>query len=332
MKILVCGCGSIGKVHALSAMKLGQDVALLDRNRERANATAAETGVSDVFYEEETAYKWEPDAVIIATPNHIHLSSAITALENRCHVLVEKPLSNTLEGIEEFQHARENSDHICFVVSNMRFHPAIQIMKNHLHELGTIFYTRSYYGNYLPNMRPNSDYKELYCAHREKGGGVILDAIHELDYLMWFFGGVKSITSNYDKLSTLDIDVEDFANLVLDHNSGVRSVITMDYLRPFKRRGCEIIGKQGILLWESEGKKPEYCRVKQFIVEKNEWVTLYETEDLDNFEPYVHMMKDFIESTQGEQSNLQTVEEATGRLSISLDALDNNNFVTGTVS
>ena len=49
--------------------------------------------------------------------------------------------------------------------------------------------------------------------------------------------------------------------MIIYHTTGVVSELQLDFLRPIKRRGCEIIGENGSLIWESVGKKPEDCKV-----------------------------------------------------------------------
>ena len=159
------------------------------------------------------------------------------------------------------------------VVCNIRYHEAVMAIHRNMHKIGTVLYAKAQYGNYLPNMRPNVNYRDLYCAHKETGGGAILDVIHEIDYLTWLLGPVIAVNCVADKISNLDINVEDFASMILTHQSGARSSIHVDYLKPFKRRECEIVGEKGMILWQSEGKTPETCTVKLFETRKQEWTT-----------------------------------------------------------
>ena len=78
------------------------------------------------------------------------------------------------------------------VVCNMRFHPAVAALRHALPMIGKPLFAQAHYGNYLPDMRPGADYRTLYCASAAAGGGVILDAIHEIDYLIWLFGAVAA--------------------------------------------------------------------------------------------------------------------------------------------
>ena len=74
----------------------------------------------------------------------------------------------------------------------MRFHDAINIIKRNLELVGDVYYANAFYGYYLPYMRKNVDYEKVYCSKFHKGGGVIFDTIHEIDYLWWLFGSVKN--------------------------------------------------------------------------------------------------------------------------------------------
>jgi len=191
-------------------------------------------------------------------------------------------------------------------VCNMRYHEALLAINNSLHRIGKVLYARAQYGNYLPNMRSDSNYKKLYCSNKESGGGVIFDTIHELDYLMWLFGAVKHVNCISDKLSALDIDVEDYAEIQLEHYSGVRSSIHVDYLKPFKRRGCEIVGDEGMILWQSEGKATEHCLVRLFESATNEWINLVDEKALDPNASYERLIQAFVQKIKNPQvaSNL----------------------------
>lgn len=320
MKLLIVGCGSIGRRHALSAQKLHLTFALCDTNEQCLSEVALETGASASFTSLQQALKWQPQMAVIATPHTQHIPQALELLKNQVDVLIEKPVSNTLDQAYSLNNHLKSSSQKAFVVCNLRFHPAIKALKNNLTKLGKIHYARAHYGNFLPNMRPNADYRQLYCAQKKNGGGVILDAIHEIDYLMWMLGSVKKSHIIYDKISDLDIDVEDFANINLQHENACYSTITLDYLRPWKRRGCEIIGSKGTLIWESEGKQPEACHVRHYDIETKTWQTLYETDNLDNGQPFIDMLHAFINHKTNSKTPLQTALEASQRLTIALSS------------
>ena len=319
MKLLVIGAGSIGQRHACNAAPLAE-VAVYDRDNDLAQKTAQIAGATALASEQD-AWNWGADGIIIATPHKTHIPVAMSALETGAQVLVEKPISDSLKGVSDLIQAYHAKQRKLFIVTNMRFHPAIAAMHDALKKIGRVLYARAQYGNYLPAMRPQVDYRTLYAGKRSEGGGVILDAIHEVDYLRWFFGPVSSVTASAGKLSDMDIDVEDYAALNLEHVSGSRTEIHLDYLQQCKQRGCEIIGTDGTILWRSEGKAPEHCQVRLFEKSSGTWSTLFESDDLDNGLSYITLMEEFAKSIRGEVTALAPAEDGQAALEIALSAL-----------
>ena len=297
MKILIIGGGSIGQRHAQNALELAGEVALYDTDQSISSAFSQKHGTR-IFETLDQAWGWKPDATVIASPHTTHIELATKAIKSKSIPLIEKPISHTAEGIDDFLQISKINNIPAYVVCNMRFHPAIQSLKDNIHKVGNVLYARAQYGNYLPNMRPDADYKKLYCANKSQGGGVILDAIHEVNYLSWLFGEIETVTCEADKRSNLDIDVEDYAAMTLKHINGIRSEIHLDYLQQFKRRSCEIVGDKGTLIWQSEGKQPEHCTVRLYTSDAQEWQTIYENQDVDAQTMYKDMMKMFLQSIQ----------------------------------
>ncbi len=319
MKLLVIGAGSIGRRHAGNAAKLAR-TAIFDRDMATARRVADETGAEPITGAEDV-WRWGADGVVVATPHRTHLELAAAAVAAGADVLIEKPLSHSLAGTAELIAAAQAAARKLYVVTNMRFHPAVLALRRALPRIGRVLFARAQYGNYLPSMRPGADYRRLYCASREAGGGVILDAIHEIDYLRWLIGPVLAVTAVADKISDLDIDVEDYAALVLTHEGGGRSEIHLDYLQQCKQRGCTIAGTDGTLVWRSEGKAPEHCVVRLFERRTGEWRTLVDDADLDNARPYETLMREFVRALRGEDSRLAPAQEGVAALRVALLAL-----------
>ena len=316
MKILIVGCGSIGRRHAANASTLAE-TAVTDKVPEKSLEIAKDLKIRR-FQSIEDGLTWKPDAVVIATPTYDHVSTAMAAIGSGAHVLIEKPISHNLDNVNQLINLADKYKRQVYVVCNMRFHPAIQTVRKNLMEIGKPLFARAHYGNYLPNMRPGTNYQSLYCANRSMGGGVILDAIHEVDYLIWFFGAVKRVISNAGHLSKLDIDVEDYAAMILCHENGVRSEVHLDYLQRVKRRGLEIIGEKGTIVWQSEGKLPELCRVKLFSSDNERGKTLLESSDLDASVMYATLMENFIACINGKSKPILEGRMAIEELAVVL--------------
>ena len=320
MRILVIGCGSIGKRHARNAAKFAH-TGIVDSNLSLAETCAQELNL-DYFPDLESGLAWRPDGVIIATPTHLHIPLASQVVNHVKHVMIEKPISNSIDNAHMLLERSKACDCSINVVCNMRFHPGVRTLHKNLNRIGKTLFARAHYGNFLPNMRPDLDYRKLYCASRKQGGGVLLDCIHEIDYLHWFFGSIEKQGAFIDKLSNLEIDVEDYACLCLKHTQGPVSEIHMDYLRPFKRRGCEIVGDQGMLFWQSEGKNPEQCSVRLYLERIKSWETLYRDDDLDVNMPYQLMIKEFIDAIKGNETLLLSGRDAVYELKVLQAAAD----------
>jgi predicted dehydrogenase len=129
-------------------------------------------------------------------------------------------------------------------------------------------------GQYLPSWRNNRDYKNTVSASRAKGGGVLRELSHEIDYLRWIFGDYVWVSARIGRLSNLDIDVEDTACLSLGlRNYGfekeLMGTLTLDFIRPDSRRNCIVVCEHGSLKWDGlAGTVSEFCSKAGIWVER----------------------------------------------------------------
>jgi predicted dehydrogenase len=317
MKLLIVGIGSIGRIHALNASKYAE-VGVVDLDISKADELATECGCISFGNNLSEALRRDYAGVVVSAPHKNHIQVAIQAIQAGAHVLIEKPISHDYDEAKSFTKFAKSKEKLVFVVSNMRYHPAIQTLYNALLEIGKPLFARAHYGNYLPDMRPGVDYRKLYVADK-KEGGVVLDGIHELDYLSWFFGPITKVLSDTSHISELEIEADDYAGILAQHKTGVRSEVHLDYLRRVKRRGCEIAGTDGVLDWISEGRAPEHCTVRLYKPSLG-WQTILEDDNVDGKAPLESMMKDFIAAIEGKENILQSGEEALCVLSAALTA------------
>lgn len=196
MKALVVGYGSIGARHSRLLTELGCRTGVVSRR---------EVEFPIVYHDLSVALVTEsPDYVVIAneTNQHYETLSKLTSRNFKGSVLIEKPL---------FKHHRElplRPFKKAFVAYNLRFHPAIQRLKNLL-EHERVLSVLGYVGQYLPEWRPTSDYRTCYSARAEQGGGVLRDISHELDYLTWILGGWERVVALGGHYSPLEITSDD---------------------------------------------------------------------------------------------------------------------------
>jgi predicted dehydrogenase len=245
MKVAVLGLGSAGARHAHNLLDLGHEVAGFD-----PGPVALPEGVMRVDSLESATVG--ASAVIVASPNSLHAEQAVACLERGKPVLVEKPLAVTIAEAESILAAEESAGVICGVAMNLRFHPGILELKRLLDEeaLGAVRFVQASFGYDLRLWHPESDYRTGYSARADLGGGIVLDAIHELDYLLWLLGPVSTVSAELDHVSDLEIDVEDVAVAVLRFKSGAIGAVDLNFFEPTYRRGCLLVGSEAVARWD----------------------------------------------------------------------------------
>jgi predicted dehydrogenase len=129
---------------------------------------------------------------------------------------------------------------------NLRFHEPVRRLMELVHEgaAGQIMAARLWFGSDLRSWRPGRPLVESYSGRADLGGGVLLDAIHELDLTTWLFGDASFTVAGsvVARVGDLPIDVEDTVRALLRHESGAVVEVALDYLSRRYRRGIEVIG------------------------------------------------------------------------------------------
>ncbi len=192
------------------------------------------------------ALERRPHAAWICNPTSQHLETAILCAMAGCDLFLEKPVSDSMRGVEVLVAAVEERGIVASVSSQLRFHPALKRLHEVLRsaQLGRAIAVRAEVGEYLPGFHPYEDYGTSYAAQRSLGGGVVLTLIHDLDYLQWLFGAPKRLFAVGGKLSSLELDVEDVASILMACGTLKRRFpvhLQMDYLRRPPRRTCQVL-------------------------------------------------------------------------------------------
>jgi predicted dehydrogenase len=166
---------------------------------------------------------------------------------------------------------------------NWRFHPNIRKVKELLDQgaIGLVYKAHAEFGYYLPYWRPNRD------IHDVENLGIILEASHELDYLLWMFGPVESEMCVKAEIGGFGLGVEDEAEIILNFKSGVMASVSLDMLNKKYARNLHIIGEKDVIDWD-------YWTMPR----------------VDVNESYVEEMKHFIRVVEGKEKPLVTAKEA----------------------
>jgi predicted dehydrogenase len=254
----------------------------------------------------EEALETNIEGIIIASPSKLHYPQTVIAIERGIPVLVEKPLASSLKEAIFLEKLASEKNAILLNGLNMRFHPSIIQVKKMLEQelIGRVYSIRAISGYYLPDWHPQNDYRKSYSANKSLGGGVLLDGIHELDYIKWFFGDINHLYCMGGKVSNLEIDTEDMVELFIKFSNGVYGEIHINYLNRTRLREFVIVGENGIISWDSsEGV------VKHFDSRENCWKVYTEGFEFHINDTYVLQMKHFINCIIKKEKPLNDVKE-----------------------
>ncbi len=253
MKFLIAGLGSIGRRHFRNLIALGEkDIVLLRSHR----ATLSDDELAGYPVEtdlQEALKKHKPDAMIVANPTSLHLDVAIPAAETGCHILLEKPVSHSLDGLDTLQKAAEKSGSRILVGFQFRYHPTLNKAREIIRSgaLGHALTVHAHWGEYLPNWHPWEDYRQSYAARSDLGGGVIRTLTHPLDYLRFLLGEIDALWSFNGHISPLELDVEDVAEIGLKFASSAIGGVHVNYVQRPPVHRLEIAGTNGSLCWDN---------------------------------------------------------------------------------
>ena len=253
MKILLIGYGSIGQRHYEILLSLDK-VSKVD--------VVSKQVLPDInsFEKIEDVNKLDDyDYFVICseTVKHYEQLKYICSKVNDKIILVEKPIFD-----------REHTDIITnnkiLVSYNLRFHPILEKLRNLIKNEET-YYVNVVCSQYLPSWRPGQDYRKSYSADKNRGGGVLRDLSHELDYICWLFGDINKIDSINTKISDLEINSDDIFTAIATTNNKSIINLTIDYISKVPMRKLIIhtkdntieanIIKANIMIYNKNGNK-----------------------------------------------------------------------------
>jgi predicted dehydrogenase len=331
-RVLFVGLGGIGQRHLRNLRTLrGNDVRIaalrsrgeqlvFDDKLQRSSGDLAQTYGLEVVTDLETALAFEPDAVFVTNPSSLHVPIAKAAAARGADLFVEKPLSHSLSGVDELIAIVRDNSLIGYVGYQLRQHPGIRRIGELLRSgaLGSILFAQAEVGEHLPDFHPDEDYRRMYAARRDLGGGVVLSQIHEIDLFYGWFGVPQRVVSFGGKLSSLEIDVEDVACSLLEFERGGRRMIAelhQDFVQRPKRRRIFVAGDQGsVELLLSSGSFQVFDRAGQ-VVEKADYA------DYPRNRLFIDELSEFLSCVERREKPPVDLEDGKRSLEIALALL-----------
>jgi predicted dehydrogenase len=233
IRLGVIGVGVVAQVNHLPALKARRDaevVVVCDDDLEKARMVAQHFGIGRAVGDSEALLRMdEIDAVILATPNHLHAPLAVAALGYGKHVLCEKPPARNAAEAEQMADAATRSGKVLMYAMNNRFRSDVQVLRGYLErqELGKIFYAKTGWLRRRTERRGPAWYENK----RSAGGGVLMDLGSQmLDLSLWLLGNPRVISVMATKYVTDPRkDVEDTVAALLMLEGGASLTVEVSW-------------------------------------------------------------------------------------------------------
>lgn len=298
MEFLIVGYGSMGQRHARNLRKICAKNGLscsIDLLRTRS--TDAPEGIRGV-YTSKDQFPGTYDAIFITNPTATHYETLVDLIELSGAFFIEKPVFDRTDYDLDFLDREEK---VLYVAAPMHYKPAISWLKEHF-DFSEAFSLRSISSSYLPDWRPGVDYRKTYSAHKDMGGGVAIDLIHEWDYLQYLIGFPERVHSIIAKRSDLEIDSDDVALYIADYGDKTAE-IHLDYFGRVPLRKLEIFTKEDTVECDLLTDTISFLKAGEQIV------LTEEREDTQTRE-----LEAFLEMIQGKRESTNDIEHALNTL------------------
>lgn len=265
MSILIKGIGSIGKRHLNNLLNLGYTDVVLISSKLKQDSPFDRLPVYSNVEAASKNHSFSHGFICSPTASHqADLKSFIGAGVPK--IYLEKPVSHQVDGLEFVQPFLKTGGQV-FVGYDLHFDPGLEKVRELIaaDAIGQVIGANAFVGQYLPDWRPHEDHRLGMSASKAKGGGVMLDLVHEFDYFNWLFGLPKKVAAFYQHNKSLEIETEDVADVLLKYESGMSGSIHLDYHQHQLIRHCIITGSKGTITWDLAARKVSYINASKNI-------------------------------------------------------------------
>jgi predicted dehydrogenase len=315
-EIIIAGLGSIGRRHLANLRTLGWERVRLYRTG-RATLPDADLQGWPVDHDLDEALGREPVAVIISNPTALHVPVAIAAARAGAHLLIEKPLSHSLDGVAELAAAVEARGLQAMVGFQFRFDPGLQQIARWITggSIGRVTSVLVHWGESLPDMHPWEDYRTGYAARDTLGGGVLNTLCHPFDYLRWLLGDDCRVLTAQAQKADLGLAVETCADVTLGFAGGATATVHLDFLQRPRAHRLVVAGTEGTAGW-NDGEHVAWLSMGR----RRPREIVLPPPGFDRNTMFIEEMAHFLACVRGEQRPRCTLNDGLAALQIVLSA------------
>lgn len=294
MKVVaVIGLGNIATRHRRNLKLLFPQCRLLAMSASGRIPTDPVSDCDEVVSDIDEIIRSDAELVIVASPAPFHVDHTIPLLRADIPTLIEKPVTARLEDVQRLESVVDKTQTPVAVGYCLRYLPSSLEVKALLDKeaIGLLYNAHIEIGQYLPDWRPNKDYRSSVSANAELGGGALLELSHELDYAQWLLGDLTVQHAYLRSSDELGLAVEDLVDVITTTESGALVNIHLDFLQRQAYRRCRFVGSKGAIEWDLIKNE-----VKQ--TDDTGESIVYSEPAWDKNKMYLNMLQDFISITK----------------------------------
>jgi predicted dehydrogenase len=314
-RVLVIGVGSIGERHLRCFQATGRcELVVAEINESLRQTIGGRYGVRG-FATLKEAVLQQPQVAVICTPAHLHVPIATQLAEAGIHLLIEKPLSTSLEGIDRLRETIDRRGIVCGVAYVYRANPVLAAMREAIlsGRFGRPLELIAVSGQHFPTYRPA--YREIYYKDRATGGGAIQDALtHVINAGQWLVGPVTRLVADAALLRLEGVAVEDTVHLLARHGDILASYSLNQHQAP-NENTITVVCEYGTVRFEGHE-----CRWRWIITSGEAWHD-ERHEPLMRDSLFIAQANQFLDAVEGKRPVACSLDEAVQTLRVNLAAL-----------
>tara|TARA_B100000700_G_C15062696_1_gene866944 strand:- start:1678 stop:2643 length:966 start_codon:yes stop_codon:yes gene_type:complete len=303
--VAVIGLGNISKRHRKNLKTLYPQAKVLAMSASGRALTDIPQDADAVVDTLSDLINAQPQFVIVASPASMHQLHAQALLAAGIPCLIEKPLCANRAQTTALLDAVQGLATPAAVGYCLRHMPSAQQLQQLISsgKLGELYAIQIEVGQYLPNWRPNSDFRETVSAQKALGGGALLELSHEIDYANWLFGPLQPKYANIRSSKDLGLEVEDLVDVSLTTQDGAHVQLHLDFLQRQASRFCRVLCSEGKIHWDLLANSIEWTN-------KDGHTEVFSFPHWQPNDMYLTMLKDFENKIAGQPNQGVSLTQA----------------------